>query len=262
MPGIYIIKGMKISISSFDIKLDEEGNNSSSIMLELSYDAFIAWALIALEHRQRAIDAMAVRKEIWADTSADEQAKSSAIFNEFTSSMQAIVATAVCLDSFYDQIRPFSAISDATKAAWSGKKTARFTQVGEAIRTAYKVSNAQYPAYRDYLKVLYKLRDAAVHPSSSPHAPQLYPDLNIATDWRFGTFRGDMADIIVCNGIGSIWDLSQAEHIKAKPLAAFNNSLRSALSQLLPDGRPTSATQHASGTLAPKKQKTTPASTS
>lgn len=252
MNGIYVTKGMKLSLSQLSISIDEAGNPSiTGPTVSLAYDACIAWAKIALDHRAAARENKAVRMSAWA-AGDDEEAKSSGLEAEFASSMQAIVAAATCIEALYDQIAPYCPVSAETKEAWRKKGTARPAQVAESIRCTFNLSQAEFAKAKDRLEKLYMLRDTSVHPPSAVQPPQVHPDLNLATDWRFVTFRSDVADVVVCSVINTLFDITERPNFRSKGLASFVGDLRQKLEGILPDGRPKSHLETVTFPLPPR----------
>ncbi|TWA24753.1 hypothetical protein [Sinorhizobium medicae] len=239
MAGIFVLEGMTVRIPKFSLSLDEQGNLSTDgIRLEVAYDACIAWARIALIHRIEALRCMETRRAIWADETQDGDAKARSLVEEFRASVQAVVASAICADALYDHLNPLSGVPLDVRAAWVKKKTARHAQVAETIRAACNVKPHEATKLKDFLKHLFKLRDAAVHPTNTPRQPYPHPDLDVSTDWTFVTFRGDLADVVVCTAVGLLWDVTRGSKYKSPELTQFMDDFRKRVEDLLPDGRP------------------------
>lgn len=254
MSGIFIIEGMSLRVLKLRIGVDEAGKAFVETPPEIAvaYDACVAWAKIALAHRDRAKDAMVKRRSVWASySSADE--KGVVLEEEFSATMQALVAAATCIDAFYDQIAPYSPTPPAIKSAWVRNKTARHKQISETIRATFRIRADEMKKASEMVRALYLLRDASVHPSSTPRLPYKHPELDIATDWRLTTFRGDVADMLVCTALGMLFDISRGTKFRSEPLTHFVRDLRSKIDRLLPGGKPTPEVPTVTFDIPPRK---------
>ncbi|MGZ2472611.1 hypothetical protein [Sinorhizobium medicae] len=239
MTGIFVLEGMTLRIPRISISIDDNGNLSSEpITLEVAYDACIAWGRIALTHRAEAIQRMEDRKAVWSDETREGDERARVLVEEFRASIQAVVASAICIDALYDHLVPHSGIPETTRAAWARKKTPRYVQVAETIRSTFRVKPDEAKKLKENLTHLFKLRDVAVHPSNMPRQPHKHPQLDIATDWVFTTFRGDVADVFVCIALGIVWDITRASKYKNTQLSKFIEEFRKRVEELLPDGKP------------------------
>ena len=237
--GIYIIEGMTLKISNLSIHMSDEGNiTQEGPDFAVGYDACIAWARIALEHRDMAKAKMEARRVVWRSEELDECQRGRSLEAEFYAAMQAVVASVSCIDALYDHLLPYSPIDTATKKAWSSNKTARYIQIAETVRAAFAITPTETKALREGLQAMFSLRDAAVHPSNAPREPYPHPELDIATDWRLTVFRGDVADSFVCNAVGLLWDVTRGSKFRTPELAKFIEQFRERVDRLLPDGRP------------------------
>ncbi len=236
MLGVFIIEGMTISLRNLSISMDEDGEvKITGPDVFVSYDACIAWARIALSLREPALSSMEERRKIWRDQpSEDDKAKS--LEKEFAATMQAVVAAVTCIDALYDQVAPHAPIGDATKESWRRKRTARHTQIAETLRAAFRINAQDMKNVRHLLRAMYTLRDASVHPSSTPQPPHPHPELPIVTDWRLTAFRGDVADMFICSALRILWDITRGT--KYEKLRDYADQLKGKLERLLPNGKP------------------------
>lgn len=235
--GVYIIRGMTVSIPTLSFTCDEKGTLSGNIEIHVAYDACVPWAQIALDQRSEALIAMSERTRAWENDETDA-VKAEAMRKEFQHASQAIVASAICMDAFYDHVARHAPIPSTTRHSWREKKVARYSQIAETLRATFRMKQSDFVTLRHFLKALFKLRDAAVHPSNLPKAPVAYPNLPIATDWRLAAFRGDVSDLLTCNCVGFLWDLSRSAKYRTKELTNLMEGFRSRWDELLPDGRP------------------------
>src|SRR3569833_2555430 len=78
MAGIYITKGMSVTIHSFSIRIREDGEiESDPITLHVRFDVCHSWIQIAKRHLDAALSARANRDIAWQGT--DENAKAQAL---------------------------------------------------------------------------------------------------------------------------------------------------------------------------------------
>lgn len=237
MTGPFIVKGMGISIADFSVSVNEDGSLSGSLSLNLRYDACIAWLKIALEHRNQALEGKKHRISAWATD--DDEEKGRTLEAEFQASLQAIVAAASAVDAFYAQIASQFPIASETKAAWQKNKTARASQVYETIKYAFGLAGGPHEEFRKFIQALYKIRDAALHPTGKHQPPHFHNEIGCATDWRFWTFRSQVADSIVCNTTSMLWYLSEIKGHGLVQASNFQSEFRKRLSSILQNGVPT-----------------------
>ena len=154
----------------------------------------------------------------------DDEQLAEAMDREFRASMQAIVASATAMDALYASAKDCINLPESLTARWREKGTARWKQVAEVLRRAFRVKPGEGARnLRQALKELYHYRDMAVHPSSAAAQVVLHPDLGQGTDWRFVTFSYSNALQLVWVGVGFthslISHLDGRETEKTKSLA-------------------------------------------
>src|ERR1041385_5454184 len=177
MAGIYITRGMTVGIppGGFSLSIGDDGKINSRLTLHVWFDVCPTWVELSLRHLTSATAARANRQAAWAGT--DEDAKATALEREFEASMQGIMAAAIALDAFYAILQPHVALPPALVKRWRIGRTARFSQVTEVIRRAFRLKPKATAALRANLKELYRVRDLAVHPSGRIEAPIYHPEL-------------------------------------------------------------------------------------
>src|SRR5690606_5843659 len=116
---------------------------------------------------------------------------------EFKFSIQSVIGAGTCIDALYDVLIPLVKIDEGTRLAWKRNRTARHIVVFEVLRTAFVMKNSLLDSFRETIRVVYKLRGLAAHPTSSEFPMMVHPDLNLLMDWRLANFRGDLAESIV-----------------------------------------------------------------
>lgn len=126
---------------------------------------------------------------------------------EFSSGMQAMMAAGIAVDAFYASTKDYVAISDETARAWRDNRTARYKQVSEVLRSAYRIANSDARGLRDVTKHIYHFRDKAVHPSSGALPLALHPGLNKVTNWRYAAFCFQKAKVAASLAFQIVWRL-------------------------------------------------------
>lgn len=195
-PGVFITKGMQISIPEFSIQMAPEGwLNVGPIVVHTGIDLCPYWLEISYEHllaTETANDNLLSAKEERSDEKI-----AAALQVEFTSGMQAIMASGIAIDAFYACVKDRIGIPRELVQSWRKKGTARYRQIAEVLRRAFPMTQESAKQLRDILKQNIGFRDKAVHPPSGTKAPALHPELNKITDWRYATFRYYNAKAIV-----------------------------------------------------------------
>jgi hypothetical protein len=237
MPGIFISRGMTISIPGFSIRLRDDGQlEGDPITLHVRFDVCPSWIQVATRHLEDAKLARARRDEAWSGS--DEDAKARALEAEFEASMQAIMAAAIAWDAVYAILREHVTIPPAMSEKWRTGRTARYTQVAETVRRAFSLKPKGAALLRANLKWLYSYRDMAVHPAGKIAAPLLHPELNVGMEWRFVYFRARNAEMAVMGAAGGLWDLATNRRSKDAKITEYQKGLRARLQEIFPGGAP------------------------
>ena len=237
--GIFLAEGMTFGISDMAFGFDSAGEPSMRIKLTLSYDACIAWAKIALTHREGALRSLEERRAAWSNESRDDESneqRGRSLVAEFQSSIQAVVAAATCIDALYDHITRMNLIQPETRRAWIRKRRPRYVQVSETLRVAFNIKPSIFNAFKENLKAIYVLIDYSVHPSSKPEPPYPHPEIDILTSWSLAAFRGDVADMFVCSALGLLWETGQRSKHKSAELSDFMSGFKARVQEILPTG--------------------------
>jgi plasmid stabilization system protein ParE len=187
-PGIFLTKGMKVSIPSFSISIDRNGKLSSNgVTLHTGLDMCPFWLEIAYEHLLKTESAH--NELMSAKDEKDSEKIGRSLQKEFVSGMQAIVSSGIAIDSYYASVRDHIDIPESLVKTWRDKGTARYKQIAEVFRRAFSLKQDSARNLRDLLKQNFDFRDIAVHPKYGTTAPMLHVELNKVTDWRYATFR-------------------------------------------------------------------------
>jgi len=195
-PGIFITKGMKISIPSLSFSIAEDGGIvSDPITLLTGLDMSPYWIEIAYQHL---IGTETAHNELMEAKNANDAEKiAQALQKEFISGMQAIVSSGIAIDAYYASIKDNIELPEDLQKSWSKNGTARYKHIAEVFKRAFPINQESANYIRDILKQNLKFRDIAVHPNYGTTAPCLHPELNKISDWRFAFFRFYNAKIIV-----------------------------------------------------------------
>jgi hypothetical protein len=236
MAGIFISRGMTVAIPVGGLILGIGGKAPNSVTLHVRFDVCPTWIEIALKHLSTAIESRTLREVAWAGT--EENAKSTSLEREFESSMQAIMAAAIALDAFYSILQTHVTLPPALIEKWRTGRTARYSQVTEVLRQAFRLKSKGTAALRTMLKDIYRFRDIAVHPSGKIEAPIYHPELDVGVEWRFAYFRATIAEQRVNAATWILWDLCHNGKPKDPKIVEYVGNLKQRLVELYPDGHP------------------------
>ena len=237
MPGIFITRGMSVSIPNFSRKIGEDGKlEIPPLVMHVRFDVSPTWIQLAWQHLEAARVARLEREKAWAGT--DEKAKALTLEAEFEPAMQAIVAVAIAWDAIYAVLLHFAQIQPDLLEKWRTGRTARYSQVTEVIRRAFLLKPKGAAALRNNLKEIFRYRDLAVHPSGRFQAALLHPELDVGVEWRFVYFRASNAETAVTTASAMLWDLAHNGKAKDQKVAEYQKTLASRLQEIFPNGVP------------------------
>jgi hypothetical protein len=178
--------GLKISIGP--------GAPPPSLALHVHFDVCPTWCELALGHLEAAKARRTERTAAWLQNEEEpgaREARALTLEREFEASMQAIMAAAIALDALCESLRERIEIPATLIEQWREQRTARYAQVTEVVRRAFRLKPNGTKLLREHLKKIYRLRDLAVHPSGKIQAPIEHPELNVGVEWRFFYFRAE-----------------------------------------------------------------------
>lgn len=230
--GVFITKGMQVSIPNFSIQINPDGTiDASPLILHTGVDMCPYWLEIAYEHLIKTEtannDLMAAKKE-----EADEKI-AEALKTESSYGMQTIMASAVAMEAYYANIKAHVALPIDLIEAWRKNKTARYLQIAEVLKKAFPMSGASASQIRDILKQNFTFRNKAVHPRTGTTAPALHPELNKITDWRFVTFRYYNAKAIVGLTLSIIAQTARRPRPKNEGLKTYCDTLTTQIKPII-----------------------------
>ena len=251
MTGIMLLNGMSLHLSGLSLSIDESGNISApNAEFHVSYDACITWAGIAKLQGAEALSAMELRRRTWNETD-DSELRGNCLRNEFFASVQAVIAAATTLDALYAQLKLLDTIPKEITNAWAKNRKPRSSQVAETVRMTFDIQDQLFTDFRTAIKHIYRLRDLAVHPSAIKTKPYKHPELDVGLEWRFTTYRGDVADIMVTYVLNLIWELAHFSKFKNEKVKKYIEGLNNKIQNLLPDGKPTPRSTNVSFDIPP-----------
>ncbi len=193
--GIFISKGMRLQIPAGGLVIPLDGSIPPSVTVRVHFDVCPTWLEIAARHADEAKERKAARVAAWNST--DEEAKGATLEREFEASMQAVMAAAIAIDSFYANMRDAVGVSVEDISKWRVNNTARYKQIAEVLRRAFTLNNRSAVNLRKTIREVFRFRDLAVHPSGDVSAPVLHQELGAGVEWRFAYFSGGNADLLV-----------------------------------------------------------------
>lgn len=225
-PGIFVTKGMKISIPSFSISIGDNGELvSDHITLFTGLDMSPYWLEIAYQHllatEAAHVDLMAAKE------ARDDEQMAAALQKEFVSGMQAIMASGIAIDAYYASVKDHIELPEDLIKTWRENGTARYKQIAEVLKRAFPMSQESAKHLRDILEQNLKFRDKAVHPKYGTTAPLLHVELNKVSDWRYAVFRFYNAKAIVGLTLSIIYQTA------SKPFTDKHDRLRSYCEELI-----------------------------
>jgi len=187
-PGVFVVKGMQISIPSFQIQLGPDGTvTTGPVLLHTGIDMCPVWLDISFRHLLRTEEAS--QEMVRARDENNNELIGQNLIAESTEGMQSIMASSVAMDAYYATIKDCVQLPDSLAHLWRINGTARYKQIGEVLRRAFALPPRSARLLRDALRECASFRDRAVHPRAGTSQPALHPELNKITDWRFAAFR-------------------------------------------------------------------------
>ena len=190
--GLFITKGMKVSVEEFSLKMLENGSiETNKMILHTGLDMCpywlnIAWSSLLKTERYH-------RKII----TPSQNKLGEYLQKEFQVGMQTIMAACIAMDAYYASVKEFANIPEEVSKKWRENGTARYKQISETLKRVFVIPQDIFIQIRELIKQGFELRDRAVHPNSGTDLPVLHPEANVLSDWRFSTFRYVNAKAVV-----------------------------------------------------------------
>jgi hypothetical protein len=155
----------------------------SSMITEVRTDIFEHWLRIA---EKASDDSEAARKVAVEVDPEDNVAFGEALEHEFEASLVAVAASAFAIDAFYASVlehAPETRVAAGTRDA----------SIFETLKRAFALSPVQQAALREPLRMVFRLRDEAVHPPATWVRPAHHPIFNLGIEPRFVSYRAENA---------------------------------------------------------------------
>ena len=216
-PGLFITKGMNVSIPEFSLSINESGDiNSEKMTIHTGLDMCPYWIEIAYTRLNETDDIH--EKLILAKNDNNESLMGDLLQKEFTSGMQAIMAGCIAIDSYYASIKDFAEIPEDLARTWQKNGTARYKQIAEILKRTFVIPQDLFLKIRKILEQSFGLRDMAVHPKHGTDLPVLYPEINKISDWRYAAFRYTNVKAVVGHSLSIIYQTARQKKGNKKQL--------------------------------------------
>ena len=206
--GLFITKGMKVSVEEFSLSMLENGSiETNKMVFHTGLDMCPYWLNIAWANLLRT---ESYHKKIIEQNEAHTQNKlGEYLQKEFQNGMQTIMAACIAMDAYYASVKEYADIPEDVSKKWRENGTARYKQISETLKRVFVIPQDMFLQVRESIKKGFELRDMAVHPKSGTDLPLLHPEANVVSDWRFSTFRYINAKAVAGNMLSIIYQTSR-----------------------------------------------------
>lgn len=198
-------RGASFGISNLRITIGPDGVLASDTQVTLSLDLTPYWLEIAvsqarmsIEHHKKLLDVFQAEDQDSVDRAMEAECKAS---------MQTFAAAAIALDAFYGNVTQHLPVPEELRLQWRVNRTARYKQIAEVFRRAFKVDPRSAVRLRQRIREIFEWRGRTVHPPSSASQPVFYEELSVGTEWRFVVFRAHNARLIASTALSIIAQL-------------------------------------------------------
>lgn len=177
---------MSLRIPAGGLVISLDGSGIPPVKFEVVLNTWRYWLNIATGHVNDAVRAHTDLLAAHAEN--DDPAKGHAFEAEFTSSMQAISASAFSLEAFYASVNERIPPDEELAKRWAKNRTARTARICETLIRSFKITHPGRAVLRKNLEEVFRFRDYAVHPPARFREPIMHPDLGVGVEWRFIAF--------------------------------------------------------------------------
>lgn len=179
---------MKVGVLPGDLTIEvtESGAVNSKLILSTAYNVLPIWLRIA---NDQLLHAKQTSEEVKARWGSNDEANRELLVAELEPSLQVFVACGIALDALYDQLRPFSKLSQDDIQKWKENGTGRNKQIAEVIRRVYRLGTEETWQFKQNISEILKYRDMAVHPSLELKQTCVRPDIPVGVDWKFSAYK-------------------------------------------------------------------------
>jgi hypothetical protein len=203
-PGLFITKGMNVSINRFSITINHNGEfENNEMIVQTGLDMCPYWLNIA--YKQLLITKKINKQLLDKKEILQEESIGRLLEKEFMHGMQAIMAACIAIDAYYASVKNYANIPKEVSKNWKKNGTARYKQIAETLKTTFSIPQATFLKIREVLRQCFELRDRAVHPKTGTDKPVLHPEANIISDWRYSAFRYENAKAVVGHALSIIY---------------------------------------------------------
>lgn len=217
--GLFVQGGLRISNLSLSVDATTGELTAGPITTELRADMFPHWLDIA---ERAAGDADAARVRAVATDLDDNEGFNSAIHDELRASLVAISAAAFAIDAFYGAVLVHAPSTKVSAGA-------RDSSVFETLKRAFALTPEKQKALRGPLRVVYRLRDQAVHPPAKWTSPALHAAFNLGMEPKYVNFRAENAVNAQLLIRRVIWDCLRNPKTEHADLVKWCEGLRDAV---------------------------------
>ena len=158
---MHISRGVRMRIPPGGLVISLDGPGSKITRIELQLDTCVHWLEIALQH----LAAARTARDDLLTTKQEGKEFGSVLDREFKSSMQAAVAAATFFEALY--AATLDRMPTKPKPYLPGQRaSSRYSRVTEQLRMSFGLRKQGTANLRSVLRVIYAVRDEAVHPSA------------------------------------------------------------------------------------------------
>ena len=216
--GVTVAAWSQLRIPAGGLTIDLESGEIGPVLVELRTDLWPYWLEAARAARSMA---MKEREGNPGPSGSDGNAFGSALQRELTSGMTAICGCAFAFEGFRNSV-----VHQVPSAIAPAKSTAG--RVHQTLLRAFDLTDEQSAELRRALRVLFRLRNDAVHPSSAFAPPLGHPVFGTGMDRRFVEFSAQQADQIVQFTEGALGFLLHRPRARHVDLIAWCATMREA----------------------------------
>jgi hypothetical protein len=181
--GIYVAGDFRLRDFSLTFDAETGEITNTSFVNEVRTDTFHHWLDIA---ERAAADAERARLVAVQADLGDHAAFTRGLEDEFRTSMVAVAAAAFAIDAFYASVlqhAPEIRVGSGTRDG----------AIFETLKRGFSLTTEQSTVLREQLRLIFRLRDDAVHPPATWAQPVLHPAFNVGMEPRLVKFRAENA---------------------------------------------------------------------
>jgi len=210
---VFLTRAASLRVTNFSLEVGDDGSIKGSLSLATGYVLYPQWLRLAISLAREAKRAAVRVDKVWPSNDGNRQG--AALEREVRYAAGTAVASVAAIDGLYGWLQSH-ATEKKERREGPPLKSPRYAQINELIRTSFKLNQSVSSRVRDHLKIMFGLRDQAVHPSSSVSSPIAHPRLGQAMNAALANFNA--ANAIGCvqssvNIILTAFDLSKSDDL-------------------------------------------------